>query len=68
MLLQSSQFDKLNNIIKNIRSISVFIFKTEILIENGEYESAENILGYYTYCIYYFFIFLFYFSFLNLFL
>src|SRR5690606_29991096 len=67
MLLQSSQFDKLNNIIQTIKNIDSkyeygydYEFESEILIENGEYKSAENILGYYIYYIYYIFIFLFF--------
>src|SRR5690606_16060390 len=66
MLLQSSQFDKLYNIIQIIKNIdfkycfgTVYRLESEILMENGEYESAENILGYYIYYIYYIFIFLF---------
>src|SRR5690606_25325004 len=69
MLLQSSQFDKLNNIIQIIKNIDsdyacelAHQFKSEILIENGEYNSAENILGNYI-CLYFYFYF-FYFIFL----
>src|SRR5690606_16355533 len=58
MLLQSSQFDKLNNIIQIIKNIDskfdyglAYRLESEILIENGEYKSAENILGYYFYYI-----------------
>ena len=74
MLLQSSQFDKLNNIIQIIKNIKfrykaglAYRLESEILIENGEYKSAENILSYYIYYIYYIFIFLFFYFFISFF-
>ena len=67
MLLQSSQFDKLNKIIQIIKNIDskfdyglAYRLESEILIENGEYKLAENILNFYVYFTYYIFIFLFF--------
>src|SRR5690606_36975012 len=72
MLLQSSQFDKLNNIIQISKTINtsywygtIYRLEIEMLIENSEYESAENILGLYLlYLLYvYFFISFLFFKF-----
>src|SRR5690606_36401604 len=63
MLLQSSQFDKLNNIIQIINNTGnnywyelTYRLESEILIENGEYKSAISILSFYVYYIYYIFL------------
>ena len=76
MLLQSSQFDKLNNIIQIIDNFDpestygaefdykvLYRLESEIFIENGEYKSAEKILGYYIYYIAYILFFCFIFLF-----